>query len=274
MIGKAAPKPTQRLILNVTRNGSTTPNVVRRFFLSAGSGPLSHCRMWCWKTNATAPQTTRATSETMMRDRNSSRCSTSVASSPWRRRRGNLICQARLGGVVLACRRWSGRLAGRGCLELGADLVDVLVGAGHRILELAHSLTHGAADLRQPLRAEEQERQQQQKDDLAGSDVSEHAVSIAGSRESDHVPAGGPADCWRLPRVRLPWTIWTSTVRSLSGKGPLTRGTARDQEPARRPRGRHRDRQGCRPRGRPEPEARDHGPERIGQVDARVRPHG
>ena len=44
--------------MNVTRNGSTTPNVVRRFFLSAGSGPLSQCRMWCWKTNATAPQTT------------------------------------------------------------------------------------------------------------------------------------------------------------------------------------------------------------------------
>ena len=51
-------------------------------------------------------------------------------------------------------------------------------------------------------------------------------------------------------------------------------GTARDHEPARRARGRHRDRQGCRPRGRHEREARDHGPERLGQVDARLRADG
>ena len=51
-------------------------------------------------------------------------------------------------------------------------------------------------------------------------------------------------------------------------------GIARDHEPARRPGGRHRDREGCRPRGRHEREARDHGPERLGQVHARVRAHG
>ena len=51
-------------------------------------------------------------------------------------------------------------------------------------------------------------------------------------------------------------------------------GSARDQESARRPRGRHRDRQGCRPRSRSRAEARDHGPERVGEVDARLRAHG
>ena len=51
-------------------------------------------------------------------------------------------------------------------------------------------------------------------------------------------------------------------------------GSARDQESARRSRGRHRDRQGCRPRGRSRAEARDHGPERLREVDARVRAHG
>ena len=52
-------------------------------------------------------------------------------------------------------------------------------------------------------------------------------------------------------------------------------GIARDQEPARLPRGdRQGDRQGRRPRGRPRPGARGHGPERLGQVDARLRADG
>ena len=51
-------------------------------------------------------------------------------------------------------------------------------------------------------------------------------------------------------------------------------GIARDQEPARRARGRHRDRQGRRPHRRPERGARGHGAERLRQVDARLRAHG
>ena len=51
-------------------------------------------------------------------------------------------------------------------------------------------------------------------------------------------------------------------------------GVSGDQEPARRARGRHRDRQGRRPRRRPEREARDHGPERLRQVDPRLRADG
>src|SRR5829696_3327406 len=49
---------------------------------------------------------------------------------------------------------------------------------------------------------------------------------------------------------------------------------AGDQEPARRARGRNRDRQGRRPHRGHEPGARGDGPERLGQVDARLRADG
>ena len=68
-------------------------------------------------------------------------------------------------------------------------------------------------------------------------------------------------------------TLALKTARNL-GKRDHKLGIAGDQEPARRARGRHRDRQGRRPRRRPEREARDHGPERLRQVDARLRPDG
>src|SRR5215471_12709857 len=74
-------------------------------------------------------------------------------------------------------------------IELGADLVHVLARPSHGVLELAHPLSHRAADLRQTLRAEQQERQQQKKNDLAGSDVSEHGAQHSGTRV--RVPSGG-----------------------------------------------------------------------------------
>src|SRR5207244_8231202 len=69
----------------------------------------------------------------------------------------------RRGGVLRADRGLDG-----GGLEL-PRLVVVL--AGHGVLELAHALAERASDLRQALRTEEQQRNQEQKDDLAGSDI-------------------------------------------------------------------------------------------------------
>src|SRR6266516_2197719 len=51
-------------------------------------------------------------------------------------------------------------------------------------------------------------------------------------------------------------------------------GTTRTEKPACRARGRHRDRQGCRSRREHERDPCGHGPERLGQVDARLRTHG
>src|SRR5689334_6163230 len=51
-------------------------------------------------------------------------------------------------------------------------------------------------------------------------------------------------------------------------------GTTRTEESACRAGGRHRDRQGCRSRREHERDPRDHGPERLGQVDARLRTDG
>src|SRR5215213_2444961 len=58
---------------------------------------------------------------------------------------------------------------------------------------------------------------------------------------------------------------------STGAEEPQSLGLAGTEEPARRTGGRHRDRQGRRPRGGHEPGPRDHGPQRVRQVDARLR---
>src|SRR5207302_9160294 len=75
-------------------------------------------------------------------------------------------------------------LAGRGrLLDRGGKLGLVLGLARDRVLELLHPRPERAADLRQPLGAEEQQRQEEQKNDLAGSDV-RHASMVAGFRRT------------------------------------------------------------------------------------------
>src|SRR5213593_1621032 len=96
--------------------------------------------------------TVTLSSEMTSRVRSSPRCSTSVASSPWRRRRGRSLIALRVAlgrgrnrvlRLSLGCRRQLWRL--------------VLVLAGDRVLELAHALAERASHLGQPLRAEDEE---------------------------------------------------------------------------------------------------------------------
>ena len=79
-----------------------------------------------------------------------------------------------LDGFVLA-RRSGRRLDRGGGRKLGS--VIVFRDTGDRVLELLHSRAERATDLRQPLRAEEQQREEEQEDDLAGSNVS-HAPRL------------------------------------------------------------------------------------------------
>ena len=79
--------PAIRLTLTDVVNGSVTPSVTS--FLSFGSGPVSHSMICSWNANVTRKIGTIARSAMMSRERSSSRCSTSVASSPWSRRRGS-----------------------------------------------------------------------------------------------------------------------------------------------------------------------------------------
>ena len=53
------------------------------------AAPVSHSMICSWNANVTRKIGTIATSAMISRERSSSRCSTSVASSPWSRRRGS-----------------------------------------------------------------------------------------------------------------------------------------------------------------------------------------
>src|SRR6478609_6019351 len=149
----------------VTVNGSATP-VVRSLWWSGGSGRSSQLRTWSLKTKATADARAIAPSMTKSRPRSSSRCSPSVASSAWPRRRGS-PAMSLLDGLALGrrCRRRR-RLGGR-----KLRLRDVVVRgvARYGVLELAHPVSERLADLRQPLAAEEEQRDQEKQDDVPGS---------------------------------------------------------------------------------------------------------
>src|SRR5580765_8237801 len=154
----------------VTVNGSATP-VVRSLWWSGGSGRSSQLRTWSLKTKATADARAIAPSMTKSRPRSSSRCSPSVASSAWPRRRGS-PAMSLLDGLALGrrcrrrrCRRLR-RLGGR---KLGLHDVVVRGVARYGVLELAHPVSERLADLRQPLAAEEEQRDQEKQDNVPGS---------------------------------------------------------------------------------------------------------
>src|ERR1044071_9991436 len=100
------------------------------------------------------------------RVRNSPRCSTSVASSPWRSRRGSRL-------IVL--RRLRRRVVCGRSRQLG-----LLVVAGYRVLELAHAATEGASDLGQTLRPEDEQRDDEDDDQARNSDLRKHAFKGSG----------------------------------------------------------------------------------------------
>ena len=183
-------------------------------------------------------------------------------------------CRARARCGALAARRARPRAEARR-RGVGGARVVVVVLARDRVLELAHALAERAAHLGQPLR-----RRRRAAGRAAGSRARGRRFRTAWPHRStagrasqdeplDRVPVATPIAARRGYRPRP-----ASACRITTAERTHKRGTARDQEPARRAGGRHRDRQGRRPRGRPEREARDHGPERLGQVDARLRADG
>ncbi len=87
MIGSEISSAAYSDTVTEVRNGSATPKVIG-CRLSAGSGWFSQWMIRWWKTYVTVSDSATAPSTTKMRLRSSSRCSTSVASSPCCRRRG------------------------------------------------------------------------------------------------------------------------------------------------------------------------------------------
>src|SRR5436190_8746542 len=153
--------------MNDVMNGSATPNVTGLPWNRSGSGLFSQCSRWARNAYVTANARATAISEMTSRERNSPRCSTSVASSSWRRRRGSRFIDGTLrnGRVVLA----------RGG-QFRAYLVRLLVLAGDRLLELPHSLPQRAADLGHALGAEDEEDHDEEEDDLRNTDPARHGT--------------------------------------------------------------------------------------------------
>src|SRR6266536_1602499 len=175
MNGSASRKPASSEIFTEVRNGSAGLNVVG-LPNPFGSGRFSQSRIRPWNEYATTKPMLSATSDTTMRARNSPRCSTRVASSPWRRRRGSRATELGRGGVVLArrCRRRRRRLRGRRQLRR-----RLLVLAADGVLELPHALPERAPHLREPLRAEHEQHDEKQNRELPWSDPTGHEPRIA-----------------------------------------------------------------------------------------------
>ena len=218
-----------------------------------------------------------------MRERSSPRCSTRVASSPCWRRRGRRFKAMRKGvpgelgdGVALAllCRDWIWRdrmlVGGR---ELrGEAVVHGLVVVALPEIESLNS--------RIPLPSERP---------ISGRRFGPKMISRATRRMTSSVtpiPNGMAPTLPPFVGVPGPFRRRAGAIgyhgitkrrckpALIQGKRDHKLGVSGDQEPPCRARGRHRDRQGCRPLRRPEREARDHGPERLRQVDARLRADG
>src|ERR671937_1150419 len=157
--GDASTTPAYRLTVSETVNGSATPRV-SSWRWPAGSGRFSQPRTREWNANVTIVVTASTPNTTKRRPRSSSKCSASVASSPWPRRRGSQLI-ARLGGLALdRLRSGSGRL---GRCELLRGLRGVTC---DRVLELPHSRSERAPDLRQLAAAEEHQRDEKDQDDV------------------------------------------------------------------------------------------------------------
>ena len=137
--------------------------------------------------------------------------------------------------------------------------LDLLV-AGHGVLELTHPGAERATDLRQTLGPEQEKCEEQQKNDLHGADVwhGGHRSSVPPKgRKAKRVQIGvsrGPlAALGRAEAATIRGACPRSGMRPVAGTSRRSSGgIARTEEPARRARGRHRDRQGRRPRGRHE----------------------
>ena len=212
----------------------------------------------------------------MSRDRSSSRCSTSVASSPWLEAAreppaGHRARRLLADGFALAPRvGLAGGVGSDGRRKLDARRAAASVGrrSSRRPCPDTESLNSRIPlPSERPISgsrfgAEDEQQHDQQDQELPDADSEGHGESVSGSaarrgsgsavigrerstptrrRRSEAVPL--PSEDVRRARARARTTLPTRNRRTV-------RGTARDHEPARRAGGRHRDRQGCRPRGR------------------------
>src|SRR5215211_3354418 len=133
--------------------------------LGSGAFTISRTRLFCQVVRAHA--TTNAATLMTSRLRSSSRWSTTESRSSCEigRIRRTPTRLLRL-GLLLAGRRDASRLAGRLGLVRGAFRQLVLVLAGHRILELTHPAPERAAQVGQSLRAEHDQHDYEDDDDL------------------------------------------------------------------------------------------------------------
>src|SRR5712691_6735046 len=174
--GSASSSPVHRLIQNDVRNGSETSIVIGWYLcpFTVGSGRFSQFSSVPWKAYATLVVTATAIRQKTIRVRSSPRCSTSVASSPCARRRGSR--RMRLDRVVFALagahRSSDGLLDRRRGRQLGGFVLLVL--ARHRALELAHTLAERAAHLGQFLRPEDEQDDEEENQQLRGSNPTWH----------------------------------------------------------------------------------------------------
>src|SRR4051812_42190138 len=105
------------------------------------------------------------------------------------RARGGLVLPARLAGDDFGLGRGRVELGGRRALRGRLDLVPVvvvLVLARDRVLELAHPRAELPAEAGKPLRAEDEEDDQQEDRQLEGSNARHTRKCTAECRRADH----------------------------------------------------------------------------------------
>src|SRR5919201_2692368 len=122
----------------------------------------------------------------------------------------------RLSGVALALARCDRRV-GRLHRQLGR-LVVVAILAADGVLELAQTASHRAADLREAFRAEEQQPQQEQEDDIPRAYVG-HEVRVAGLAGK----VGETRSRWRRSGFRSRWSSSAAGRTAWAGQSPPRR---------------------------------------------------
>src|SRR3954449_68503 len=147
-MGSARTSAAYAVTVSVVVNASATPKVIGCL---PCSGLFNQCRSWLFCQKQSASATPKATSETTIRVRSSSRCSTTVSRSSW------------VTGFSFA-------MGARVSLQLLSFLFLVVL-ASHRILELAHATAERLAEPGQTLRPEDHEHDDEDDDQLKWADV-------------------------------------------------------------------------------------------------------
>src|SRR4051812_33833688 len=180
--------------VSVVVNGSVGLSVIGVWPLGSGSLMMSSSRWFCQKHRISAA--TNANTAITMRVRSSSRWSTTVRRSSWPTGRCLRSTGVRPGGPALRGVRCLGAVGGGGLVgrgrghalggvrrgrgEAGHLVIVVLAVAGHGVLELAHAAAERTTELRQALRPEDHEHDQQDDCNLWQTDAG-HGSSPVGT---------------------------------------------------------------------------------------------